>query len=147
MDMNADPIVVEQTYHAPVAEVWRAITDKDQMRQWFFEPMTDFEPEVGFETQFDVKCEGQNFPHQWKVTEVVPETRIAYDWRYGGYPGDSSVTWELSQTPDGTKLKLTHWGHETFPQDNPVFSREGCEAGWCYLLHESLKAFLERQGQ
>ena len=143
--MIVGPIVVEQTYNAPIAVVWKAITDKDQMRQWFFEPMTDFEPEVGFETEFEVQCEGQNFPHQWKVTEVVPERRIVYEWRYGGYPGDSSVTWELSETRDGTKLKLTHKGHETFSQDNPIFSRESGEAGWGYLLHESLKAFLERQ--
>ena len=45
------------------------------MRRWFFEPMTEFEPKVGFETQFDVQCEGQNYPHQWKVTEIVPERR------------------------------------------------------------------------
>lgn len=145
MDMNAAPIVVEQTYKATTDVVWKAITDKDQMRQWYFEPMTDFEPEVGFETEFDVQAEGRIFPHQWKVTEVVLETKIAYDWRYGGYPGDSSVTWELSETPDGTNLKLTHRGQETFAKVDPMFSREGCEAGWRYFLHESLKVFLERE--
>ena len=143
--MNTDPIVVEQTYDASIAVVWKAITEKDQMRQWFFETMTDFRPEVGFETQFDVQCEGQNYPHHWKVTEVVPEKRISYAWRYGGYLGNSSVTWELSKTSDGTKLELTHRGHETFPRGNPIFSREMGEAGWGYFLHESLKAFLERQ--
>jgi uncharacterized protein YndB with AHSA1/START domain len=79
------------------------------------------------------------------VTEVVPERRIAYSWRYGGYTGNSTVTWELFETPDGTKLTLTHKGHETFPQDNPIFSRESGEAGWSYLLYESLIAFLEQQ--
>jgi len=144
-DMNTEPVIVEQIYNVPIATVWKAITDKDQMRQWYFEPMTEFKPEVGFETQFDVECEGLVFPHQWKVTEVVPETRIVYDWRYGGYPGDSSVTWELSETPEGAKLKLTHSGHENLLQDVPGFGREACQAGWCYFLHESLKAFLERQ--
>ena len=143
--MNNDPIVVEQTYNVPVAEVWIAITDKVQMRQWYFEPMTDFEPRVGFETQFDVQAEGRTFRHQWKVTEVVPEARIAYDWRYEGYPGDSLVTWELAEVPDGTRLTLTHREQEAFPQDDPMFSREAGEAGWGYLLGESLKAFLERQ--
>ncbi len=143
--MNTNPIVVEQIYNAPIAVVWKAITERDQMRQWYFEPMTEFKPEVGFETEFDVEFEGQIFPHQWKVTEVVPETRIVYDWRYGGYAGDSSVTWELSETPGGTKLKLSHRGQETFPQDNPAFRREAGEAGWRYFLHESLTAFLERQ--
>lgn len=145
--MNTSPIVVERTYNAPVSVVWNAITDKDQMRQWYFEPLADFKPEVGFETEFDVQFEGQNYPHQWNVTEVVPETKIAYDWRYRGYPGDSSVTWELSETLDGTKLTLTHQGHETLliSQDDPTVRREGCEAGWAYFLHESLKAFLEPQ--
>lgn len=145
--MNAAPIVVEQEFNAPIAVLWKAITDTDQMRQWFFQSMTDFKPEVGFETQFNVRCEDQDYPHLWKVTDVVQERRIAYDWRYGGYPGNSSVTWELSETPNGTKLKLTHEGHESFPQDNPVFSRESGQAGWDYFLHESLKAFLERQSE
>lgn len=145
MPMNTDPIVVEQTYNAPIVVVWNAITDKDQMRQWFFETINDFKPEVGFETEFNVECEGQVYPHQWKVTEVVSQRRIVYEWRYGGYPGDSSVTWELSETSGGTTLKLTHKGSETFPQDNPVFSRESGVAGWVYFIRESLGAYLERQ--
>ena len=141
--MNTDPIVVEQVYSATIAEVWKAITAKDQMRQWFFETMSNFQPEVGFEIQFDVQAEAQNYTHRWKVSEVIPEKKIVYDWRYIGYPGNSSVTWEISETPQGTKLKLTHNGIETFPQDNPIFSRESGEAGWGYFLHEGLKHFLE----
>lgn len=144
-EANSSPIVVEQSFDAPIAAVWQAITDPDQMRRWFFAPMTDFRPEVGFATQFNVPCEGEDYLHQWKVTEVVPATRIVYDWRYGGLPGESSVTWELSQTPAGTKLKLTHEGHEAFPQDNPIFSRESGVAGWTHFVQESLKAFLDRK--
>ena len=147
MDMKAEPIVVEQTFNAPVAVVWKAITDKDQMRQWFFETMTDFKPESGFETQFNVRVEDRDYRHLWQVTDVVPEKRIAYGWRYGGYPGNSTVVWELSKTPNGTKLLLTHEGHETFPQDDPVFSRESGQAGWDYFVRESLKAFLELPSQ
>ncbi len=144
MSTNTDPIVVEQTFNAPIAVVWKAITDKDQMRRWFFEPLADFKPEVGFETEFNVNCEGQNFLHQWKVTEVDPGRGIVYDWQYGGIAGESSVQWELVETADGTKLKLTHVGGETFPQDNPMFGREAGVAGWTYFIQESLKAFLER---
>ncbi|MBC8352319.1 MAG: SRPBCC domain-containing protein [Planctomycetes bacterium] len=143
MDTNA--IVVEQTFNAPVAVVWTAITDPDQMRQWFFEPIVDFKPETGFETQFNVRCEDRDFLHVWKVTDVVPKKRIAYSWRYEGYPGDSTVVWELSESANGTKLLFTHVGHETFPQDDPIFSRESGQAGWDYLVGESLPAFLQRQ--
>ncbi len=31
--MNTGPIVVEQNYNAPIAVVWKAITEKDQMRR------------------------------------------------------------------------------------------------------------------
>ena len=141
--MRAEPIIVEETYAAPVEAVWQAITDKNQMRRWYFETINDFEPEVGFETKFDVECEGQVFPHHWKVFEAVPEKKIAYHWRFGGYEGTSIVTWELSKSPEGTHLKLTHEGCETFPQDNPVFSRESGVAGWRYFLRESLKQFLD----
>ena len=61
MVAESDPIVVEQRYSASLAGVWRAMTEKDQMRQWFFEQMTEFEPKVGFETQFTVHCEGTDF--------------------------------------------------------------------------------------
>ncbi|MBC8872864.1 MAG: SRPBCC domain-containing protein [Planctomycetes bacterium] len=137
------PIVVEQVFNAPIAVVWKAITDKDQMRQWFFKAMTDFEPESGFETQFNVRCEDRDYLHLWKIIDVVPEKRITYGWRYGGYSGNSTVVWEVSETPNGTKLVLTHEGQETFPQDDPVFSRESGQAGWDYFIHESLKAFLD----
>ena len=128
--MNTEPIVVEQAYDVPGSTVWRAITDKDQMRQWYFETMTEFKPEPGFESSFIVQCEGVDYSHLWTVTIVVPETKIAYRWRYEGYPGDSTVTWDLSDTPRGTLLKLTHSGIETFPQDDPIFSRESGVAGW-----------------
>lgn len=144
MSTNIAPIIVEETYKAPIMAVWRAITEKDRMRRWFFESMTDFKPQVGFETEFDVHAEGRVFPHQWKVTEVVPEKKIVYNWRYRGYPGNSFVTWELTKTPGGTRLTFTHTETERFPEDDPIFSRESCEAGWGYFLRDRLKAFLEK---
>lgn len=53
------------------------------------------------------------------------------------------MTWELSEAPGGTRLRLIAAGIETFPQDNPAFSRESCRAGWEYFLHERLAAFLQ----
>jgi len=145
METNTDPIIVEQTYSAPVDVVWRAITDEHQMRQWYFDTIADFKAEPGFETEFNVRAEGRDFLHQWKVTEVVPMKRIVYKWRFGGYTGNSSTTWELSETPNGTTLKLIAEEIETFPQDDPMFTREAGQAGWKYFLQDSLKEFLEGQ--
>ncbi len=146
METTTEPIVVEQTYNAPIEAVWKAITDHDQMRQWYFEPIEEFKPETGFETQFNVQVEDRDFLHVWNITDVIPEKRIAYGWRYEGIPGNSTVVWELTTTPDGTKLSLTHDIQEPFPPDDPMFSRESGQQGWEYFIRDSLKAFLERQG-
>ena len=69
----ADAVVVERTLNAPVAKVWQALTDVDQMRQWYFD-LKEFRPEVGFEFEFVVEHEGNSYHHLCKVTEVVPQT-------------------------------------------------------------------------
>ena len=138
----ADPIVVEETFTQAASVVWAALTDSNEMRQWYFEPMIDFQPVVGFETEFNVSCEGRDFLHQWKVTEVIPEKKIAYRWRYQGFEGDSVLSWELLQTKSGTIVRLTHSGQESFRGD-PLFSRENGEAGWNYFVKQSLKSYLD----
>jgi uncharacterized protein YndB with AHSA1/START domain len=142
MSGETDPIVVTETFDVPAETLWRAITERDQMVQWFFEPIPAFEPRVGFETEFVVSVDGRDFPHLWKIVEVVAEQRIVYEWRYGGYPGSSTVTWQLDKAEDGTRLTVTHSGHETFPRDIPEFQREAGLAGWRYFLQESLKGYL-----
>ncbi|MBC8290205.1 MAG: SRPBCC domain-containing protein [Planctomycetes bacterium] len=147
MTDRSEPVVAEQTYKGvSLDKVWTAITDPIQMKQWFFEPMEDFEPKVDFETEFNVQFEGADYLHIWKILEVISQQKIVYDWRYGGVPGETTVTWELSESSDGTTLKLTHGGLDSFP-DDPNFSREGTQAGWDYLVQQSLKAFLEGGSQ
>ena len=140
--MNEKPFSFTKELAAPRAAVWRAITDPARMRQWYFDAMPDFKPEVGFETEFNVHCEGRNFLHIWNVTEAIAETKIAYRWRYGGYAGDSPVTWELAVADRGYRLQFTHAILEPFP-DDPIFARESYEAGWKYFLEDQLPAYVE----
>ena len=141
--MNSEPpIVVEVTVTSPAERVWRAITDGAEMPLWFFQEIRAFRPERGFETTFDVRNEGKVYPHHWKVTEVVPNQRIVYDWLYTGFPGASFVSWELAPAAEGTRLTLTHTGSSTFPQSDPAFTRESCRGGWEYFLGR-LKAHVE----
>ena len=144
MKKTDEPIVVEQTFNASIETVWKAITDIDLMRQWYFENIPSFEPEVGFETQFDVQSESRNFLHLWTVTDVDPPQKIAYRWRYEEYPGDSIVTFQLSEVDGATRLTLTVHVLEDFPDDIPEFRRESCMEGWHYFIGKRLKAFLER---
>lgn len=136
------PIIVEQTFAAPRTAVWKAITDADQMRQWYFEQMEDFRPEVGFETRFTVEHDGKVYRHVWRVTEVVPTERITYSWQMDGLAGLGSTSWELTEVDGNTHLKLTNVGLHTFPQEDPSFHRESCRAGWRYFLNERLPEWL-----
>lgn len=142
MRKNDEPIVVEQTFDRPIDTLWIAITEIGLMRQWYFDNIPSFEPEVGFETQFNVRCQGRDFLHLWKVTEVVPGKMITYNWKYKGYPGDSFVTFELSEQDNLVKLRLSHKVEEDFPEDIPEFTRESCLEGWTYFIRNSLKEFL-----
>ena len=141
---NNAPVVVEQIFPVSIDIVWHAITDPDQMRQWFFEKISAFKAEVGFKTKFNVKSEGRDFMHLWTIIEVILLKKISYNWRYEGYTGNSFVHFELFDQGVSTKLRVTAEGIETFPQDIPEFKRESCKAGWEYFIKERLKEFIEK---
>ena len=132
--MKNESVIIERTYPAPIAQVWSAITDPARMKQWYFPMMEDFEPAPGFETQFVVEMEDKRYPHIWKVVEAIPQKRIGYEWRFGGYPGNSLLTWELFETPEGTRLVLTHEHLETFQGDRfPELKKDNFQAGWTHF--------------
>jgi len=141
---TAEAVVVERTLNAPVARVWKALTDVDQMRDWYFD-LKEFRPQIGFEFEFVVEHEGNSYHHLCRVTEVVPQKKIAYAWRNKGEPGNSLVTIELWPEGEKTRLKLTHTGIETFPK-TPAYERKNFEAGWTAIIGTELKQFVERKG-
>ena len=141
--MNKDPIVVERTFNVPVANVWQAITSKDQMKEWYFD-LKKFKAEPGFEFQFEGGPDDRSYLHLCKITEVIPERKLKYSWRYDGYEGVSFVTFELFPEKNKTRLRLTHEGLETFPANNIDFSRENFEAGWNDIIGKSLAGYLEK---
>lgn len=143
MKTTEEPIVVVQSIAAPVEDVWSAITEKDQMVQWFFDNIPEFQPEVGFSTEFQVTNEGRTFTHCWKVVRAVPHQVVEYQWNYREYQGDSLVTFELTPEGSTTQIKLTHAATEDFDDSVPEFQRESGVNGWNYLISERLKIYLE----
>ncbi len=140
--MKSEPVVVERGYNAPIALVWSALTEKDRMKKWYFD-ISDFKPEVGFEFHFTGGTDQKKFLHLCKVTEVVPRKKIAYSWRYDGYPGMSYVSFELFEEGKLTRVRITHTDFETFPQDTGDFARENFAAGWTAILNEMLRKYVE----
>lgn len=135
---------IERVFDAKRSQVWRALTEKDLMKQWYFD-LAEFRPEVGFVFEFTGgKEEGIQYLHRCEITEVVPEQKLVHTWTYVGYPGVSYVAFELFDEGDGTRLKLTHTGLDTFPADNSDFDPQNFAAGWTMIIGTSLKEFLER---
>jgi len=142
LQIDEQPVELEVVFSNSLDEVWNAITEPDQMRQWFFAEMEDFVPEPGFETSFTIEHDEREFPHRWKVVGVKPKSEMEVEWRYDGFAGAAKLTWFVSEDGGTTSLRIRHTALESFPADDPVFSRESCVAGWEFLLEESLAEFL-----
>ena len=139
---DTEPVVKEVTLNAPASKVWKAITDKNEMKKWYFD-LAEFKPEVGFEFSFWGGTEQKKYLHLCKITEVVPNKKLSYSWRFDGYAGISYVTFELFKEEEKTRLKLTHTGLESFPLDEPDLKREKFAEGWSIIIEKSLKEFVE----
>ena len=127
-------IVVEDTFaHAPEV-VWKAFTTGALIGRWLMEPK-GFEPVAGKEFTFQTTPAGEwDGVIRCKVLEVIPNELIAYSWK-GGHPGnvgygsqlDTVVTWTLTKTTNGTRLRLVHSGFVT-PTNDSAFDKMG--EGW-----------------
>ena len=140
--MSNQPLIIERILDAPLEKVWKALTDKTQMKEWYFQ-LDEFKAEPGFEFKFDVEHEGNHWIHHCKVQEVLPYEKLSYTWKYEGYPGESLVSWELMPEGDQTRVKIVHTGLETFPQNIPSLAKTSFEAGWTSILGTSLREYVE----
>ena len=139
--MDHQPIVVTKVIDAPAGKVWTAITDKDQMKKWYFH-IEDFQPEVGFEFSFEGGDDKKKYLHLCKITAVVPGQKITYSWRYENTE-NTYVTFELIPDGDRTTVKLTHEGVERIEKEEPAYARENFEAGWQQIIGVNLKDYLK----
>lgn len=145
MKAKEKAIVVQQLFQLPAKKVWAAITELEQMKQWFFPNIPAFEAVSGFQTEFLVQVDDRSFTHVWKISDVIPGNMIRYNWSYKEYEGEGHVTFELHERQGQTLLVLSNEGLESFPQDIPEFTRESCEAGWNYFIKKTLVEFLGQQ--
>lgn len=139
-----DPIVITRTLNAPVANVWKALSDSASLKKWMpFFP--DFKAEVGFEARFMLgSSPDRQYEHICHVTEVETGERLTYSWRYEGVPGDAYVTYELKPDGERTQLTLTYRITDMFPVGDPQFDLDIKNAvyGWNHIA-DSLKEYVE----
>lgn len=138
------PITVQYKINAPAEKVWNALTDKNEMKSWYF-AIQDFALEVGKEFNFYEPGEAKKYHHQGTVLEIIPERKLKHTWTYPEFSDAvTTVTWELQQEDDGTLVTLTHDHIENFDGLGEAFSKASFTEGWNSIIGKSLKEYLEK---
>lgn len=139
-----DNVIVKQRVNAPVEKVWEAITDKNLMKEWYFD-IPDFKAEIHTEFGFYGGSEDDKYHHHCEVLEVEPLQKLKHTWTYPEISKDKTlVKWELEKEGEETLITLTHKGLENLHHLGKDFSHESFENGWTEIVTKSLKGFVEK---
>jgi uncharacterized protein YndB with AHSA1/START domain len=111
-------VVVEREIpHAP-EKIWRALTQPHLIAEWLMK--NDFMPVVGH--RFDLR--GDWGTVGCRVLTVEPNRMLSYTWAAMGL--ESVVTWTLTPTGSGTRLRMEQSGFRADQQQ----AYQGATYGW-----------------
>ena len=123
---------------APVARVWRAITDYQEFGTWFHVRL-DSPFEVGATTKGQITYPGYEHMEWISVTEQMEHERLfVFSWPPSSVDPDTDyapdakvvVTFRLEPTETGTRLTITETGFLQFPEPKRLeILRQNAE-GW-----------------
>lgn len=120
-------ITVETTIAAPIAEVWRAYTTPEDIKQWnaasydWHTTAATVDLRVGgtFTSRMEAKNGSMGFDFAGTYTKIVPHSRIEYSF------GDRTGEVEFAEGTDGVKVRVTFDSESTYPIEQ---QREGWQA-------------------
>ena len=115
---QARTVVVERELPFAPEKIWRALTQPHLIAEWLMK--NDFQPVVGHGFSLSAEWGAVNC----EVLAVEPPTSLAYTW--AGMGLESVVTWTLTPTSTGTRLRMEQAG---FGPENEMAFR-GASAGW-----------------
>jgi uncharacterized protein YndB with AHSA1/START domain len=128
-------IVVEEIFPHTPATIWKALTAGALVERWIRMPLSGFDAVAGKEFTFKTTPAGAwDGLIRCRVIEAVPNERLAYSWKSGdaandgyGAPLDTIVTWTLTPSKNGTRLRLVHAGF-VLPRNEGAYRNMG--EGW-----------------
>ncbi|MBN9283701.1 MULTISPECIES: SRPBCC domain-containing protein [unclassified Flavobacterium] len=140
-----DFVTVSQTFQCTVEELWNALTQEEQLKEWYF-PVQDFLPEVGHTFTFYESEKSKKYLHRCRFFNIIPYKLLEHTWEHPGHSkGISRLKWELLPLNDSkTLLTLTHTDLQNFADAGPDFSVENYRMGWEAILNTSLKKHLDK---
>jgi uncharacterized protein YndB with AHSA1/START domain len=149
MVSSTDQIRKQVVLKAPLARVWRAISDAEQFGAWFgvafdgpFAAGSTMQGTIaGTKADPDVAAEMQAYNGQrftFEIVAIEPMTRFAYRWHpfaiergvdYSHEP-TTLVTFELAEVAGGTQLTITESGFDALPEARRGDAFEANDGGW-----------------
>lgn len=111
--------------------VWSFLTEKEKLEKWFHPATEDLEE--GKDYALVKKHEdGTEVRQCWgTVLKMDKPNKLIYSFTVEGLSGAlTTVTWELDEIPDGTKLTLRHEGIEEAAGEAAIGLLLGLDKGW-----------------
>lgn len=138
-----EPIVKKVTINAAASKVWKALTNKNELKKWML-MTTDFKAEKGKEFIFKTDDPGENWDgiFHCKVEELIENKKLVYTWNAGFINADTIVTIDLNEEDGKTEVTLTHTGWEKLAA-NQEQTRNAHSEGWDIRLVQKLKEIVE----
>lgn len=136
---------------APVARVWRAITDHKEFGEWF-QVRLDTPFKVGTTTTGNITYPGHEHMKWVSVTEQMDHERLfAFSWPPSAIDPDTEydkeakvrVEFRLEPTERGARLTITETGFQQFPEAKRLEALRSNAAGWD-IQAKNLAAHVER---
>ncbi len=120
-------ISVQTTVDAPLAEVWRAYSNPEDIKQWnaasddwhTTSSSVDLRPGGAFSSRMEAKDGSAGFDFAGTYTNVVPEELIEYDL------GERQARVEFMEGADGVTVRVTFDAEGTHPVEA---QRDGWQA-------------------
>ena len=111
-------VVIERDLSYPPEKIWRALTQPRLIEAWLME--NDFKPAV--DHRFNLRADWGAVDCQ--VMAIDPNKTLSYTW--AAYGLESVVTWTLTPTSTGTKLRMEQSGFR--PDQEQAY--QGAKDGW-----------------
>lgn len=135
-----DIIQKEKHYDHPIAKVWEAISQAEEISAWFIK--ADFMAEVGYRYTFTAPEEQNCTQITGVVKEASPYT-LVYTWTVQNTSVETVVRWDLEEVDGKTLLKLEHSGISNYEGETAVAMFDSFNGGWDHCVAE-LEQYLEK---
>jgi uncharacterized protein YndB with AHSA1/START domain len=127
------------TINAPAHLVWKALTDEEIVKKYFFGTRQTSDWQKGSDIIWTGEWEGKTYRDHGKIIDIVPGSRLQYSyWSSMSNLPDvpenyQNVTYDLSETHGVTTLHITQ---ENVKDET---AKKHSESNWQYIFGEMKK--------